>query len=375
MPPKILFLVESLKVGGAEKALVSLLSHLDYNQFDVTLKLISRTGDFVADAEKIPNLHMECITLPSSNLIADFANRLKIKSLYYCLPAKYVGNYLCKGYDVVIAFCEGYLTKWVAASTINCKKIAWVHTDMVDNDWPLNTGVFNSHDEEVEAYSKFDNVVGVTKLVSHGMKEKFACKNVTTIYNILDPAIQKKANEPIEHLKHRGLNIVGVGRLEKVKGFDRLIDAMNILVNKRKADIQLTIVGDGSCRNNLEQLVKNHNLGDYVHFIGRTTNPYPYMKWADAFICPSRQEGFNIAILEAMTLGKAIVSTDCVGPKEILADGQFGRLVKSESMAECILHLYESQEEIKKLSSLSSQRAMDFNAATQIKCVHSILQL
>lgn len=374
--PKILFLAESLNVGGAEKALVSLLKQMDYLKYDITLTLISKSGPFIGELSSIKGLTVNSISGYSESFgISKVVNALKVKAIYKWLPSSFVGNYLCRGYDVVIAFCEGFLTKWVAASSVKCRKIAWVHTDMVNNDWPVRNGVFRSFEEEKEAYHKFDAVVGVSGIASKGMVERFSCKNVTTIYNIIDSGILHKSRQIIPLCSKRRLNIVSVGRLEYVKGYDRLIDAFNILINANRFDISLVLVGDGSQRQDLENSVRNYGLGDYVSFIGIQSNPYPYIANADVFVCPSRQEGFNIAILEAMTLGKPIIATDCAGPAEILEHGRVGILASNDidGLVRAIIELYEKTFLIEEYAQLAKRRCRYYDSETQIQALGSLI--
>lgn len=374
---KILFLAESLNVGGAEKALVSLLKRLDYSRYDIYLTLISGTGPFLPEVLEINNLKIRSVIKPViTSKTRTFLNALKAKTIYKWLPSKIVGNYLCNGYDVVIAFCEGYLTKWVAASSVSCRKIAWVHTDMVSNNWPLETKIFKNQEEERSAYSRFDAIIGVSEIVSNGMRNKYKCDNVTTVYNILDSHIHSKAKEIINLPEHKKLNLVSVGRLEYVKGYDILIDAMDILVNKDNLDVRLVLVGDGGYQDYLIEKIKSRCLDLYVLLTGAKTNPYPYIENSDVFVCTSRHEGFNIAVLEAMTLGKPIISTNCVGPAEILGNGKYGVLVEPncESVASAIRQIYSDRELLKTYSKLSVIRISNFDASAQIKIIESIIE-
>lgn len=373
---RVLFLAESLSVGGAEKALVSLLKSLDYSGLDVTLMLISRTGGFVKDVEDIEDLKIKHIVKPTVNPLQSFINRLKIKAIYQWLPASIVGDKLCKGYDVVVAFCEGYLTKWVASATVPCRKIAWVHTDMALNDWPLKTGVFHSQEEEVRAYNRFDEVVAVSRLAEEAMKDKFSCGRTQVIYNILDSDIQRKSSAFATSCRRSKLNMVSVGRLEYVKGYDRLLDAMDVLVNRHHLDIHLSLVGDGSLRAELERKINEYGLKDYVTLVGMQSNPYPYVAASDLFVCPSRQEGFNIAILEAMTLGKPVVATDCAGPSEILGGGEFGLLVENsmQGLVDGIMQLYSSPSDVIRYSELSGKRNAYYNSEAQLTSLYKIIE-
>lgn len=373
---KILFIAESLSVGGAEKALISVLKSLDCKEQNVTLMLISKSGDFIKDLNGIDGLKVDHVVCETSNPLVRFLNAVKIKALYRWLPSYITGNYLCKGYDVVIAFCEGYLTKWVGASTAVCRKIAWVHTDMVHNDWPLNAGVYKSHDEEVEVYRRFDDIVAVSKIAASGMKAKFGCNNPIVIYNLLDCDIIPKSKELVDPIRKASLNLVSVGRLEYVKGYDILIEAINILVNERHLDIHLCLVGDGTDRQKLEGMINAFNLQDNITLTGFQSNPYPYVAAADLFVCPSRQEGFNIAILEAMTLGKPIIATKAAGPTEILENGRYGIIadISVAGLTEAIDSVYHDSDLITSYSELSLKRSEAFASEISIKSIMRLIE-
>lgn len=370
---RILFLCESLNIGGAEKALLSILKGLP--DFNIDLKLISATGGFMRELYESQGIKWSYCIKPGNSAFNSFFNSVKVKLIYKWLPSQIVGNYLCRNYDVVVAFCEGYLTKWVAASSVNCKKIAWVHTDMVNNDWPVKTGVFHDIEEEKRAYLKFDHVIGVSNLVSAGMMSKFGLKDVSTIYNLLDDSIANKALKTVDYRPTCRLNFVSVGRLEPVKGYGNLIEAIGLLVNEHKLDISLCLVGDGSQRAALEHKVKLLNLDDRITFAGSQSNPYPFIRVADVYICSSLQEGFNIAILEAMTLGKPIIATDSAGPHEILDGDKYGLLVENSinGIAEGISRFYHNENLKSQYSKMSSERVKDFSTETQITKIKELI--
>lgn len=208
------------------------------------------------------------------------------------------------------------------------------------------------------------------------MKEKAGLTNVTTIYNIVDGDIHGKSMAKTNFKPSRQLNLVSVGRLEYVKGYEQLIDAINILVNDRKLDVSLCLVGDGSSRKFLEDKVAEYGLQEYVYFAGRQENPYPYMASADVYVCSSRQEGFNIAILEAMTLGRPVVSADSAGPREILADGKYGVLTDNgvDGLVDGIASLYGNKDAMDNYQQLSSERARHFSPDVQLNKIKELLR-
>jgi len=87
-------------------------------------------------------------------------------------------------------------------------------------------------------------------------------------------------------------------------------------------------LGDGELRESLQALAASLGISDVVEFTGYVDNPYKYLSRADLFVLSSKWEGFGLCIIEALACGCPVVSTDCPnGPREILVDGEYGRLV------------------------------------------------
>lgn len=128
--------------------------------------------------------------------------------------------------------------------------------------------------------------------------------------------------------------IVGVGRLEQEKGFDRLIDAFSELTKQSAAIRQhwrLRVIGEGSLRDQLEQQVGNLGLSDRVTMPGWIRPVWQELAEATLFVLPSRYEGFPSALLEAMALGVPSIAVDCdSGPGAILQDNVNGLLVQND---------------------------------------------
>ena len=112
-------------------------------------------------------------------------------------------------------------------------------------------------------------------------------------------------------------NIFAVGRLESIKGFIFLIEAMYEL-SKRYSNLHLYIAGEGSEYQNLANTRDQLGLAESVHFLGARTDVHELMKQFDLFVLPSLVEAFGIVLLEAMASGMPIVSTRTEGPLEIL---------------------------------------------------------
>jgi glycosyltransferase involved in cell wall biosynthesis len=172
--------------------------------------------------------------------------------------------------------------------------------------------------------------------VSQGVAEDLARSTglrgdaIKVIHNpIITPSLRYKANEPFEHPWFKPGQpsvIIAVGRLTPQKDFPALISAFAKLRAYRFA--RLLILGEGEERNNLEKLIVELGLSDDIDMPGFVDNPYPFMKNASVFVLSSRWEGLPTVLGEALYFGVPIVSTDCrSGPREILKEGIYGRLV------------------------------------------------
>jgi glycosyltransferase involved in cell wall biosynthesis len=150
------------------------------------------------------------------------------------------------------------------------------------------------------------------------------------VYNIVDqPENRARAAQPLDDpwfAASAPAVIVGAGSLEPWKGFDDLIEAFAVLA-RRRSDIRLMILGEGSQRAKLEALVVQRGLTESVRLPGRKDNPLSYFSQAKVFALSSHVEGMPNVLVEAMLCGCTPVATDCpTGPAELLQDGRFGYL-------------------------------------------------
>lgn len=120
--------------------------------------------------------------------------------------------------------------------------------------------------------------------------------------------------------------LLAMGSLHRRKGFHDLVEVMRLL--KDKASLRLIILGEGRERANLQQKIDDAGLKDKVDLAGYSDDPFGYLQTADLFVLPSYFEGLPTVLIEALSCGCPVIATDCIaGPKEILAGGEFGRLV------------------------------------------------
>ncbi|GAA5059036.1 glycosyltransferase involved in cell wall biosynthesis [Thermocatellispora tengchongensis] len=154
--------------------------------------------------------------------------------------------------------------------------------------------------------------------------------------------------------------VVAAGRLTRVKGFHKLIDAWRS-VAARHPGWTLRIYGAGVQEENLAKQIHDLGLCDHAFLMGPRSDIGPELAKASVYALSSRREGFSMTILEAMSKGMAVVSFNCPdGPKELITDGHDGLLVRrknAEGMAEALCRVIEDEELRRSLGRAALQTA------------------
>lgn len=146
------------------------------------------------------------------------------------------------------------------------------------------------------------------------------------VYNPIEQRSGQWTAEAEAQWKTRGRRILSVGTLKREKNHLLLMRAFAILCRHEAAS--LTIVGEGPMRLLLESVAEDLGISEAVSMPGQALDPTPYYATANLFALTSDFEGFANVLVEAMAAGLPVVSVDCrSGPREVLADGEFGRLV------------------------------------------------
>lgn len=372
---KVLFVIESLGGGGAEKVLTTIVKYLDKSKYDITVLLVTEVGIYLKEVKKYCRV---VAMLPSYDSLESFVDKLKYKLdykyIYSSSPRKVHKKYIKEEYDIEIAFVEGYATRLIANSpNKNSKKIAWVHIDMKEN--PYADQYYKSLEEHIECYKNFNDVICVSSSVKKVMEDKFKLENnLKVIYNPIDAhQILEKAKEFTVKKDLTKTNIITVGRLENQKGFDRLINAIG-RINSDKLNIHLNILGEGSKYNELKDLIHLNKLENTVSLLGFKKNPFPWVLSSDIFICTSRAEGYSLVIAEAMVLGIPIISVNCSGPNELLDFGKYGLLIENSDSAirDVLCSIVDKKINLENLKLLSNHRGKDFKLANILEQIEEV---
>lgn len=193
-------------------------------------------------------------------------------------------------------------------------------------------------------------VIAISDAVDEHLEEDLGVEEgrIALIYNGVDAARFEKelpAGEIEDARRSIGLNggpVIGtIGRLSPVKGQKYLIEAMAMVLSKRK-DARLVMVGDGPEEAALKDLAGSLGIGSSVRFIGSTFDTRRLLSVMDIFVLPSVKEGLGIALLEALASGKCCIASDVGGIGNVIRNGVNGILVPSgdsTSLAREILRL------------------------------------
>lgn len=371
---KILFFIESLGGGGAEKVITDIVRNINKDKYDITVVTVTDSGIYNDEISKHCT-YKSILSTNNKNLFNRIIYKIKYK-LIYKLPCKLIYKFVINDkYDIEIAFVEGFATKFIATSSNKrSKKIAWVHVDPIDRSYSDN--YFKNLNSQINCYKKYNNIICVSNAVANSFKKKFEVYDtVKVIYNPIDSNdIINKSKDTTINIKKDKLTLCTIGRLTEQKGYDRLLKIIKKLKNEG-LNFELWILGDGEQRDLIENYIYKNNLNDFVKLLGFNKNPYKYLKLADIFVCSSRAEGFSLAIAEAMVLGVPIISTNCSGPSELLSFGDHGILVDNDisSLYEGIKNLICDEDKREYIKNKSIERSNIFNINEVIGQIEKLL--
>ena len=336
---KILFVMNSLYGGGAEKVFQTMLNNLPENKYDISVISINKNS---IDTSIYRNkFNYSYIFTGGKDFFSKIENKIKLFLYYHTSPKLFYKLFIKEKYDVEVAFIEGYATRFISGSNNSkSKKYAWVHANLQNNPW--TDIAYRTINEEKECYKQFDNIFCVSNGVKNAFVEKYDINNCHVQYNPVDEKeILNKSVEFIVKRNENKIQFVTLGRLVEQKGYDRLLRVILKFKQEGFSNFNVWILGDGYLKEDFSNYIKLNKLEEYVSLLGFQNNPYPYIKASDAFICSSISEGFSTVATESLILGKPIFTTDCAGMKELFGDKECGEICNNDENS-----LYEMMKSI-----------------------------
>jgi glycosyltransferase involved in cell wall biosynthesis len=318
----IVFIISTLRGGGAQRVFLNLLKKLDKKNFSISLISI-RDKESEYD-EMLSGIRVMYLNARRSRygigkvvkIIRDIKPHIIFSTLAYI-------NFIV----IISSLFIRTDTKYIARETIVTKSHLKTHSSFIRL---LYKCLFTL------LYKKYDRIVCQSNDMKNDLKQEYSIaeKKLTVINNpvnfeYIEHKLKEKNNYIFDRTKK---NIVGVGRLTHQKGFDLLIKAFALM---NRNDSCLHIIGQGEAETSLKKMCGDLSLDDRVCFWGHQDNPYVFMKQADVFVLSSRYEGFPNVVLEAMACGTRIVAFKCPGGlNEIITHGTDGWLVEQGNINE-----------------------------------------
>lgn len=390
MKKKIIFVMESLGIGGAEKSLVTILSLLDKEKYDIYLYLFKQEGAFMNQVPSWVNIiDVSEDDKLKSNFKTDWLTYLKkgkIKRSFWsfcwllgCFISKYIkkeDEYIgwrfkkhlysdIKGnFDVAIGFLEKYTTYYVVDHVNSKRKIAFMHTDY--------DAIPHNEKLDKEYYKKIDYLSVVSEHTKETMIKHFPFmeNKIEVIKNMVSPElISCMSKESAIEMDNNEANIkiVTVARLTKAKNISSAIDILKEVL-KRNYDVEWFVIGEGEERQELENKIRKYNLQDRFHLLGAKSNPYPYVKKCDMYVQPSKFEGYGITVAEAKVLCKPIITSDIPEFREQLINNETGVICKTkEEMIDKICSLIINKNKQNKLMNNLKQCETNYNELNKLE--------
>lgn len=347
MKRTILFLNGHLRAGGAERSLVEILRHLDYERFEVDLLLFEDYGEYVDELPVEVNLHLVDLTRASGPMLSSLWANVKRRDWFSIAMRLIVGLERITGsralalarsivalrpsYDCAIAFRPGFCADFLAYAVRADRKVVWWHHGEFNFDAAGEVGLRDT-------FRHMDRVVVVSessRALLHRRHLEIDAKMVVIPNMISADDIRKRAGQsslPAEMPGGEGLTVVSVGRLSPEKSMIDCVGACKLLVD-RGYRIRWYLVGAGDERARIERAIGAHDLAGHVFLLGSVANPYPIMARADILVHPSRVESFALTVLEALALGLPAVVVRSSGPVEYLEDRRHAILVEPGAVA------------------------------------------
>jgi len=312
---KILIFVPMIGNGGVEKNLFIIANYLS-NHFE-KISIISTSREFKFRFNK----NIKFIT-PKNKFWNKVNNRgLKILACLYLLAKEL----LLKKNLNVLSF-QGNLYCCVLCKIFKVKIILRSNASI--------TGWSKGYFKKILYYSisKMADKIIVNSLEFQREYKKYFNLKTSFIYNPLNKnQVIKNAKKKTKFsfYKKKTLNFINIGRLVDQKNQLLILKSFKLVAEKTDYKFKLLIIGSGENKKVLLDFINMNNLRSSIKLINFQKNPFPYLKEADAFILSSIFEGLPNVLLEALTLKKLIISSDCpTGPREILDYGKGGLIFK-----------------------------------------------
>ncbi|WP_158227100.1 glycosyltransferase [Mangrovitalea sediminis] len=347
-PARVLHVITTLPVGGAERVILNTVSLLDPTRFESVVCCIMQEGELAEEVRqrgvKVVSLDLmssggwDSKVVPAlTQLIREEAIDLVHSHLYHANLYGRIAAYRC-GIPSVVTIHNTYVrTKW--------------HRRLLNWYWGRRTAALIAVSDDIKRdVVRWDHVPeSLVQVIPNGI----SIERVQSILSVAEARerLDIDAGTPV---------LVAVGRLEEQKGHKYLLSALPELAQKGYRPVCL-IVGEGRERASLTAQAEALGVASQVRLMGTRSDVSDILRAADVFVMPSLWEGLSLALLDAMAAKKPIVATDVGGMRQVLGD-RLGLLVPSadaSALADALMFALTRQEEMHRMSEAAYARVCD----------------
>lgn len=337
MRAKILYVIGSLDIGGAEVQLTHLVSRLDLCRFEPTVCCLTHEGMLSKDL-RLRGVRIHSLGLHRCGVYA--------RDILRVLRAFTGLTQLLKTERPVIIHAYMFHAHILAAFAARAARAPCLINGL------HNTGKFlpgfAARILEGAANRLTDITLACSNVVAESARRRMHIppERLRIIHNgveippILDSSERKVGREALG-LKTAEPTLICVANFHAYKGHSHLLRALHS-VREAEPRVQLLLLGDGPLAKALEVLASKYSLTDCIHFLGHRRDVTRMLQLADIFVLASEREAFPVCILESMAAGRPVVATEVGGIPEAVVHGETGLLVPpgdSGALAEAILTL------------------------------------
>ena len=297
---KIVFVMPKLGGGGAERVVSTIIQHINKQKFECSLIVFDGNGDYQNDLPKGIDIKI----LSGKSLIS---NVLALIKMLRKLKPNVVFSSM-RSTSALLGIIKLLLPSEVK---LVLRENNTPSVSIAESRYPwIWKAIYKS------IFKNADTIICQSDYMINDFKNKFnfTGDNLVRIYNPVDIEMVKNRSQegPSPFPDSDKKNVVAVGKLTSQKGYDILLESFAFHKEKNR-NINLWILGEGKNYKQYKALSSTLGINNNVHFVGRQENPFIWMKHADLFILSSRYEGLPNVLLEALCLGRPVVTTNHPG--------------------------------------------------------------
>lgn len=390
-----------MDIGGAEKALLGLLEGIDLSQYEVDLFLLRHEGCLMKYIPECINILPEIkqytmLAKPIKELVKErhlliAAARLfgkmaaKIYELINQYDAKsaveieyshkftqYLMPKLCcdKVYDLAISFLTPhyFVTKKIQSKI----KIAWIHTDY--------SSIQINKKSEYKMWEPYDYIASISEECSNAFTRVFPklkrkivlIENPLPVKMIIQQSEYKEKDLPQK--KNDEIILLSIGRFCEAKNFENIPNICK-RIREKGCNVKWYIIGFGAGEQLIRKRIIECNMQEWVIILGKKENPYPYIKFCDWYIQPSKFEGKAVTVQEAQILNKPVIITDYATSQSQLKNGIDGVIVPLDNY-NCAYRISEIIENISlKNTLINNTKNSDYSGKKSIETIYRLMEV